>query len=97
MYTVPDTASVTVGNCKVLVSVYSPNQQVHAKQVAGWMSQLLDAARRYLGGRLPADNYAFLYYFKDPKNPNPSLVDWAGHWSIRPLPSITCLKCRQNG
>lgn len=69
MYTVPDTASVIVGNCKVLVSVYSPNQLVHAKQVAGWMSQLLDAARRYLGGRLPADNYAFLYYFKDPKNP----------------------------
>ncbi len=66
MYTVPDTASVMVGNCQVLVSVYSPNKKIHANQIAGWMSDLLDAARQYLGGKLPADKYAFLFYFKDP-------------------------------
>jgi predicted metalloprotease with PDZ domain len=66
MYTVPDTASVQVGNCAVLVSVYSPNKQLHAKQIAEWMSNLLDAARQYLGGKLPADKYAFIYYFRDP-------------------------------
>jgi predicted metalloprotease with PDZ domain len=66
MYTVPDTASVTVGNAKVLVSVYSPNKKINAQQIAGWMSDLLDATRQYLGGKLPADRYAFLYYFKDP-------------------------------
>ena len=55
MYTVPDTASVQVGNCAVLVSVYSPNKQLHAKQITAWMSSLLDAARQYLGGKLPAD------------------------------------------
>jgi predicted metalloprotease with PDZ domain len=67
MYSVPDTASVQVGNCSVLVSVYSPNKQVHAKEIAGWMSNLLDAARQYLGGKLPADKYAFIYYFRDPE------------------------------
>lgn len=67
MYSVPDTASVQVGNCNVLVSVYSPNKQLHAKEIAGWMSNLLDAARQYLGGKLPADKYAFIYYFRDPK------------------------------
>ncbi len=67
MYTVPDTASVQVGNCAVLVSVYSPNKQIHAKQIAEWMSNLLDAARQYLGGKLPADKYSFIYYFRDPK------------------------------
>jgi predicted metalloprotease with PDZ domain len=66
MYTVPDTATVMVGNCKVLVSVYSPNKKIHAKQIAEWMSDLLDATRQYLGGKLPADKYAFLYYYKDP-------------------------------
>jgi predicted metalloprotease with PDZ domain len=66
MYTVPDTATVTVGNCKVLVSVYSPNKKISAQQIAGWMSDLLDATRQYLGGRLPADRYAFLYYFREP-------------------------------
>ena len=67
MYSVPDTASVQVGNCNVLVSVYSPNKQIHAKEIAGWMSNLLDAARQYLGGKLPADKYAFIYYFRDPE------------------------------
>ena len=66
MYTVPDTASVMVGNCNVLVSVYSPNNKINAKQIVGWMSDLLDATRQYLGGKLPADKYAFLFYFKDP-------------------------------
>ena len=66
MYTVPDTATVQVGNCAVLVSVYSPGKQIHAAQIAGWMSDLLDAARQYLGGKLPADRYAFLYYFHEP-------------------------------
>ncbi|GAA4322841.1 peptidase M61 [Flaviaesturariibacter amylovorans] len=65
-YTVPDTASVQVGNCQVLVSVYSPGKKIQAKEIAGWMSGLLDAARQYLGGRLPADRYAFLYYFHEP-------------------------------
>ena len=67
MYTVPDTASMQVGNCTVLVSVYSPNQQIRAKELASWLSDLLDAARQYLGGKLPADKYAFLLYFKDSK------------------------------
>jgi predicted metalloprotease with PDZ domain len=67
MYTVPDTASMQVGNCQVLVSVYSPNKQIEAKQIAGWLSDMLDAAKQYLGGKLPTDKYAFLFYFKDPK------------------------------
>jgi|GEM_PF-50854 len=67
MYSIPDTAAVQVGNCKVLVSVYSPNKLIHANEIAGWMSNLLEAARQYLGGKLPADKYAFIYYFRDPK------------------------------
>ncbi|RYY89078.1 MAG: peptidase M61 [Chitinophagaceae bacterium] len=66
MYTVPDTASVQVGNCQVLVSVYSAGKKITASQIAGWMGDLLDAARQYLGGKLPADRYAFLYYFHEP-------------------------------
>jgi predicted metalloprotease with PDZ domain len=65
MYTAPDTASVQVGNCRVLVSVYSPGKLIHASQIAGWMHDLLDAARQYLGGKLPTDQYAFLYYFHE--------------------------------
>jgi len=67
MYGRPDTTTVTVGNCQVLVSVFSPNGLIQSREVAGWLSELLEAARQYLGGKLPADRYAFLYYFKDPK------------------------------
>ncbi|WP_051292639.1 peptidase M61 [Olivibacter sitiensis] len=67
MYGIADTASVKVGNCDVLVSVYSPNQLINAKEIVGWLTDLLQGARSYLGGKLPADRYAFLYYFNDPK------------------------------
>ncbi|WP_157580573.1 peptidase M61 [Segetibacter koreensis] len=67
MYSVPDTTTVTVGNCHVLVSVYSPNKLLTSEEIAKWMSDILDAAKQYLGGKLPADKYAFLYYFKGNK------------------------------
>ncbi|HEV7330992.1 MAG TPA: peptidase M61 [Flavisolibacter sp.] len=66
MYTVPDTSTVKVGNADVLVSVYSPNNKLNAKEIAGWMHELLDATKNYLGGKLPTDRYAFLYYFHEP-------------------------------
>jgi predicted metalloprotease with PDZ domain len=65
MYTRPDTTTVRVGNCDVLVSVYSPNGMIRSAQLADWMGNLLEAARNYLGGKLPADRYAFLYYFHE--------------------------------
>ncbi|MGK6352978.1 peptidase M61 [Parapedobacter sp. DT-150] len=67
MYGVPDTTTVKVGNCEVLVSVYSPNKTINSGEIAGWLNGLLQGARVYLGGKLPADRYAFLYYFKDMK------------------------------
>ncbi|MEH6308669.1 peptidase M61 [Olivibacter sp. CPCC 100613] len=66
MYGIADTASLKIGNCEVLVSVYSPNKQVHAQEIIVWLADLLKASKSYLGGKLPADRYAFLYYFKDP-------------------------------
>lgn len=62
MYSVPDTATVQVGNCNVLISVYSPNKIVPAKFIAGKMDTLLQAQGKYLGGKLPVDKYAFIIY-----------------------------------
>lgn len=67
MYGIPDTTTVQVGNCEVLVSVYSPNKLIQSREIANWLTSLLHGARKYLGGKLPADRYAFLYYFKDMK------------------------------
>jgi predicted metalloprotease with PDZ domain len=66
MYNKPDTTTLRIGNTDVLISSYSPNNKITSKDIAGWLKELLHAAHNYLGGKLPADRYAFLYYFKDP-------------------------------
>lgn len=66
LYSVPDTATLKIGKTDILISVYSPNQKIHARQIAEWMHDYLFATARYLGGELPANRYAFLYYFRDP-------------------------------
>lgn len=63
LYTIPDTSSVMVGNTKVLVSCYSPNRRINAKYIARTLEILLYAQSDYLGGALPVNKYAFLFYF----------------------------------
>ena len=65
MYAIPDTASVKVGNTNVLVGCYSPNNKVNAKYIANTLKELLYAQRDYLGGELPVNKYAFIFYFID--------------------------------
>ncbi|HET7003836.1 MAG TPA: peptidase M61 [Puia sp.] len=66
LYSVPDTATLKIGKTDVLISVYSPNHKLHASQIAGWLHDYLFATAHFLGGELPANRYAFLYYFRDP-------------------------------
>lgn len=65
MYSRPDTATVQVGNCRVLISVYSPNKVIHANVLAKNLDTLLKAQGKYLGGTLPVDKYAFIVYTHD--------------------------------
>ena len=62
MYCEPDTAWLMVGKTKVLVSVYSQNKVVKASDLAKNIAPTLDAQRKYLGGELPVDKYAFLIH-----------------------------------
>lgn len=65
LYAIPDTATVMVANTKVLVANYSPNKMISARFIAQTLSELLFAQQDYLGGNLPVDKYAFLFYFTD--------------------------------
>lgn len=69
MFNRPDTTSISVGNTKVLISVYSPNNQVSSGFLAQQLKRLLIATESYLGGQLPVDKYAFIYYFDDSPTP----------------------------
>lgn len=62
MYCVPDFAKVKVGNTDILVAIYSPSKKANAEYIAKAIDTLLQAQGKYLGGKLPVDNYAFIIY-----------------------------------
>ncbi len=65
MYCMPDTASIQIGKSQILISVYSPNKILTSDFIARNLHELLFAQAEYLGGELPIDKYAFLFYFTD--------------------------------
>lgn len=65
MYAKPDTAIIRVGNAEVLIGSYSPNKLISAIEIANNVKEVLLAQKEYLGGRLPVDKYAFIFYFTD--------------------------------
>lgn len=65
MYSEPDTTLINVSGSEVLISVYSPADLVSSKYVAENIEELLYAQRDYLGGNLPVEKYAFIFYMED--------------------------------
>jgi predicted metalloprotease with PDZ domain len=65
MYSKPDTAVIRVANAEVLIGSYSPNNKVTAKEIAASIREVLMAQKEYLGGKLPVNKYAFIFYFTD--------------------------------
>lgn len=62
MYSAPDTASVMIGNTRVMVSVYSPGNNLDADFVMDKVEPTLIGAGEFLGGVLPVDNYLIMIY-----------------------------------
>jgi len=65
MYCEPDTAVIQVANTEVLISSYSPNKLISAKEISESIREVLMAQRDFMGGVLPVHKYAFLFYFED--------------------------------
>jgi len=65
MYSKPDTAVIRVANTEVLIGSYSPNNKVTAKEIAQSIREVLMAQKEFLGGQLPVQKYAFIFYFTD--------------------------------
>ncbi len=62
MYNVPDTTVLTIGNTKILVSLYTQNKITSSKFLAEYITEILFAQQEYLGGSLPIKKYAYLIY-----------------------------------
>ncbi|HPH47496.1 MAG TPA: peptidase M61, partial [Chryseolinea sp.] len=65
MYAKTDTAVIKVANAEVLIGCYSPNGKISAKQIAESIEEVLMAQKEFLGGTLPVNKYAFIFYFTD--------------------------------
>ncbi|MDQ2657827.1 MAG: peptidase M61 [Bacteroidota bacterium] len=65
MYAQPDTAVIRVANAEVLIGSYSPTNKVTAREIAESIREVLMAQKEFLGGKLPVDKYAFIFYFTD--------------------------------
>jgi len=81
MFSLPDTATVKVGNTDVLVAIYTPHKMTSAKFLAEHMKKLLMATKDYLMGRLPVDKYAFIWYFNGEQKPLSSSGAWEHSYS----------------
>jgi predicted metalloprotease with PDZ domain len=65
MFCIPDTTSISFDETKVLISVYSPGKGMTSKLIGNKLNGILNAIRNFLGGKLTADRYTFIYYFTD--------------------------------
>lgn len=65
MYAPADTAVIKVGNTEVLIGSFSPNKKITAKEIASTVREVLMAQRAFLGGQLPVNKYAFIFYWTD--------------------------------
>ena len=65
MYSAPDTASVMIGNTRVMVSVYSPGNNTNADFIMEKVEPTLIGAGEFLGGDLPVNDYLIMVYLID--------------------------------
>ena len=81
MFSLPDTTSIRVGNSDVLIAVYSPKKLATAKFIAAHLEKLMLATKDYLGGKLPVDKYAFIFYFNGEQKKMESTGAWEHSYS----------------
>lgn len=78
MYSIPDTATLSVGKTTVLFSIYSEDGKKYAKPLSKKLSKIVDAALSYLNGQLPVEKYAFIIYLFDPMAERNTAIYGAG-------------------
>lgn len=94
LYAQPDTAIIHAANAEVLIGSYSPNHKINSKEIAATVKEVLQAQAKYLGGKLPVDKYAFLFYFTDqPINVYGALEH--SYSSLYYMPELTIDQMRQ--
>lgn len=71
LYAAPDTSSFVVGNMRVKIGCYSVHGMVTAAQISGYLKPLGESLEKFFG-KLPVNEYTFLFYFDDFQQKKPS-------------------------
>jgi len=95
MYAKTDTAVIKVANTEVLIGAYSPNGMITAKEIANSVREILMAQKEYLGGTLPVEKYAFIFYFTDKPVTSYGALEHS-YSSFYYMPETTIDKMNQN-
>ncbi|MEZ5009733.1 MAG: hypothetical protein R2753_16415 [Chitinophagales bacterium] len=64
MYAKPDTSSYYEGGAKIGIAVYSPNESINAAAIQEVLKPLT-AATSFILGKIPTDEYWFIFHFFD--------------------------------
>ncbi|MCI0448526.1 MAG: hypothetical protein L0Y79_01925 [Chlorobi bacterium] len=80
LYCNPDTTTLFYDDATVLVSVYSKTKRVNSSVISNYLNDVLSSHRKILGGKLPVDKYAFLFYLFDPES---SISVYGAHEHLR--------------
>lgn len=81
MFSLPDTTIIRAGNADILVAVYSPKKLATSKFIAANLEKLMLGTKDYLGGKLPVDKYAFIFYFNGEQKPLENSGAWEHSYS----------------
>lgn len=79
LFAAPDTAQIMLGDVPVLVACYSTGKTLVAKNIAAYITPLLQNQKAYLGGVLPVKRYTFIIYLHATDDPHNSFGDGLEH------------------
>jgi predicted metalloprotease with PDZ domain len=79
LFAAPDTAQIMLGDVPVLVACYSTGKTPVAKNIAAYITPLLQNQKAYLGGTLPVKRYTFIIYLHTTNDPHNSFGDGLEH------------------
>jgi predicted metalloprotease with PDZ domain len=65
MFSVPDTTSFMVANCRVTIGVFNESGRQISKDIYKEIEKSMQALGVFFGNQLPVDNYSFIIYLKD--------------------------------
>ncbi len=94
LYSIPDTCSFTEHGSKISISVYAADKKINSTEIKTTIQKIISNYYTYLGNKLTAPNYHFLFMFSNNLNSQGALEH--SYSSIYSMPEINYVAIEQN-